>query len=252
MYKYELHLHTSEASACARSSGAELVDFYIKNGYSGMVVTDHFYHGNTRPSRELSWSDYIDEYVRGYESAKEAARGRDFDVFFGIEEKFASWDEYLIYGITPDFLKRHPELRDMKAEEFFPFMHNAGAFIIQAHPYRERAYMRAQTILLRPNDVDAIEAYNCGNTPECNRRGYEYAKSTGLPMTGGSDCHAAEGSLFSGIALPFRVHTDRELIEAIREGKAEVLHLEEAMKPELTPPIFTVKYAQNRDFAKKM
>ena len=39
MYKYELHLHTKEASACARSSGPELVDFYIENGYSGMVVT---------------------------------------------------------------------------------------------------------------------------------------------------------------------------------------------------------------------
>ncbi|MBE6661781.1 MAG: hypothetical protein E7606_00715 [Ruminococcaceae bacterium] len=243
MYKYELHLHTKEGSACARSGGVELVDFYIKNGYSGMVVTDHFYHGNTGVDRSLPWEQFVEEYSAGYKAAKKAAEGKDFDVFFGIEEKCEYWDEYLVLGITPDFLKAHPELRDMPSEDFFPFMHAAGAFIIQAHPYRERAYMRAKTILLRPDAVDAVEAYNCGNTPECNRRGYEYAKSTGLPMTGGSDCHAAAGELFSGIALPFRVHTDKELIAAIRDGKAEVLNLEEAMKPELSPPIFTVKFA---------
>ncbi|MBO5306094.1 MAG: PHP domain-containing protein [Clostridia bacterium] len=241
MYKYELHLHTSEASACARSSGAELVDFYIKMGYTGMVVTDHFYHGNTRPSRTLSWSDYVDEYVKGYEAAKKAAEGKDFDVFFGIEEKFESWDEFLIYGISPEFLKAHPELRDMKADEFFPFMHKAGAFIIQAHPYRERAYMLAKTIMLRPNSVDAVEAYNCGNTPECNRRGYEYAISTGLPLTGGSDCHEAKGELFSGVLVPSRCHSIKDLIALIKNRKAEVIGLEESIKPELTKPNFTVK-----------
>ena len=243
MYKYELHLHTSEASACGRSSGAELVDFYIENGYAGMVVTDHFYHGNTRPSRELPWEEYIDEYVKGYEAAKEAAEGRDFDVFFGIEEKFECWDEYLIYGITSDFLRAHPELRDMTAKEFFPFMHKEGAFIVQAHPYRERSYMLAKTVMLRPNDVDAIEAYNCGNTPECNRRGYEYAISTGLPLTGGSDCHKAAGELFSGVLVPERCRRIEDLVAMIKSGKAEVINLEEAKKPELTEPIFTVKMA---------
>ena len=59
MYKYELHLHTKEASACARASGAEMVDFYIQNGYQGMVVTDHFYHGNTAIDRDLPWEDFI-------------------------------------------------------------------------------------------------------------------------------------------------------------------------------------------------
>lgn len=241
MYKYELHMHTSEGSACGRSGGADLVDFYIKNGYRGAVVTDHFYHGNTRPDRELAWNDYVDEYLKGYEAAKEAAKGRDFDVFFGIEEKLEYWDEYLVLGITPDFLRAHPELRELSGKDFFTFMHKAGAFIIHAHPYRERAYMRAKTVMLRPSDVDAIEAYNCGNTPECNRRGYEYAKKTGLPMTGGSDRHEAAGELFSGIELPFRVRSIEELISAIRAGKATVINLEEAIKPELSEPNFTVK-----------
>lgn len=241
MYKYELHMHTKEGSACAVASGAEMVNFYIENGYQGMVVTDHFYHGNTAIDRDLPWEAFIDEYTKGYEAAKVAASGRDFDVFFGIEEKFEYWDEYLILGITPDFLKARPELRELRDKDFFELMHKAGAFIIHAHPYRERTYMRSQTIVLRPNDVDAIEAYNCGNTPECNRRGYEYAKQTGLPMTGGSDRHKTTGSLFSGIELPYRCHTAQELIDAIRSGKANVIGLEESLKPELTEPTFSVK-----------
>ena len=240
MYKYELHLHTKEGSACARSSAAEMVEFYIANGYSGLVVTDHFYHGNTAIDRNLPWSDFITEYSRGYEAAKEAAKGKDFDVFFGIEEKFRFWDEYLVLGITPEFLIAHPEIRDMRGRDFFDFMHASGAFIIQAHPYRERAYMLAETISLRPHDVDAIEAYNCGNTPDCNRRGYEYAISTGLPLTGGSDCHIASGNVFSGVAVPERCRKVEELIEAIRTRKAEVINLHEAIKPELTEPNFKV------------
>lgn len=241
MYKYELHLHTSEGSLCARSSGADVVDFYIKNGYSGAVITDHFYHGNTRPDRTQSWQDYIDEFVTGYEKAKKAAEGRDFDIFFGLEERLSYWDEYLVYGVTPDFLKAHPELRDFEGEDFLSFMHNAGAFIIHAHPYRERPYMHKKHIMLRPNAVDAIEVHNCSNKPEFNRRAYEYAKRIGLPMTGGSDCHEAVGDRLGGVALPCRCDRIEDLIAAIRTGKAEVLRLNEAIEAPLSEPTFSVE-----------
>ena len=83
MYKYELHMHTSEGSACAISNGAEMAEFYINQGYAGMVVTDHFYRGNTAPSRDLPWKEFIEAYSQGYYAAKKAAKGYDFDVFFG-------------------------------------------------------------------------------------------------------------------------------------------------------------------------
>ena len=242
MFKYELHLHTSEGSLCGRASGTELIDFYIQHGYSGAVITDHFYHGNTRPDRELDWQSYVEEYAKGYEMAKAAAKGKDFDVFFGIEERLDQWDEYIVLGITPKFLVEHPELRTVRGKDFFTLMHEAGAFIIHAHPYRERGYMLTQTIVLRPNDVDAIEVRNCGNTPECDRRGYEYAKKLGLPMTGGSDRHSVTSdNALSGIELPFRCHTAEELISAIREGKAKVIDLEASAGATLSKPEFSVE-----------
>ena len=83
MYKYELHLHSCQGSKCGVSEGKEYVDFYIKNGYSGAVLTDHFFHGNTRPDRNLPWAQYMDEYLSGYYDMKRAAEGKDFEVFFG-------------------------------------------------------------------------------------------------------------------------------------------------------------------------
>ena len=34
-YRYDLHVHTYEGSACARSMGAELADFYKEKDMTG-------------------------------------------------------------------------------------------------------------------------------------------------------------------------------------------------------------------------
>ena len=41
-FKYDLHVHTKELSACARLSMEEIIDEYIKKGYAGLIITDHF------------------------------------------------------------------------------------------------------------------------------------------------------------------------------------------------------------------
>ena len=35
-YRYDLHVHTYEGSACARSNAADLADFYKEKGYDGI------------------------------------------------------------------------------------------------------------------------------------------------------------------------------------------------------------------------
>ena len=46
-YKYETHMHTAEASACATSTGAEMARAHKEAGYTGIFITDHFFNGNT-------------------------------------------------------------------------------------------------------------------------------------------------------------------------------------------------------------
>ena len=66
MYLYETHLHTSEGSACGEVPGAAYIDFMKNRGFTGMIVTDHFFNGNCAVDRSLPWRFFrndVDENV---------------------------------------------------------------------------------------------------------------------------------------------------------------------------------------------
>ena len=46
-YFYDTHVHTSEASACAKNTGAEMARAAKAAGYTGIIITDHAWNGNT-------------------------------------------------------------------------------------------------------------------------------------------------------------------------------------------------------------
>lgn len=95
MFLYETHLHTSEGSACGEINAADYIDFMKGRGFDGMVVTDHFFNGNSAVDRSLPWRERVLRYTEGFKKAREAAKGKDYDVLFGIEYNFDG-DEYLI------------------------------------------------------------------------------------------------------------------------------------------------------------
>lgn len=220
MFYYELHAHTNAASLCSVVEPEEYVQFYLDKGYSGMVITDHFYHGNTAVNRRLPWDVFIDEFCEGYYRTKKEGDKRGFTVLFGFEQKFMDGtDEYIVLGIGPQWLKDHPEIRDMKREPFFKTIREAGGYVIQAHPFRERYYI--SDIRLSLDKVDAVEVMNLGDDDLISRRSYEYAKNLGLPMTAGTDVHSIKGrEVVGGVALEKEISTVEELIEEIRCGRA--------------------------------
>ena len=222
MFYYELHLHTNAASLCSIVEPEAYINFYIKMGYSGMVVTDHFYHGNTAVNRRIPWDMFIDEYCEGYNRAKREGAKHGFTVLFGFEQKFTDGnDEYIVLGISPEWLKAHPEIRDMERIPFFDIVHKANGFVIQAHPFRERYYI--SDIRLSLDYVDAIEVYNQGDTDEQVRRAYEYAKNLGLPMTAGTDVHSIhDREVVGGVGFEKKINTVEELIEEIKIGRAKI------------------------------
>ena len=58
-FKYDLHVHTKEVSACARLSMEEIIDEYIKRGYAGLIITDHFRKGYFRKCKDEK-EDYLE------------------------------------------------------------------------------------------------------------------------------------------------------------------------------------------------
>lgn len=226
MFYYELHAHTNAASLCSIVEPEAYIEFYINKGYSGMVITDHFYHGNTSINRRLPWDMFIDEFCEGYYRAKREGDKRGFTVLFGFEQKFVDGnDEYIVLGISPEWLKNHPEIRDMQRIEFFKAIKSADGFVIQAHPFRERYYI--SNIYLSLDYVDAIEVFNIGDLDEHTRRSYEYAKKLGLPVTGGTDIHSIENrEEVGGVALERKIDTVEELIEEIKSGRTHIASAE--------------------------
>ena len=84
LYLYETHLHTTAASACARSSGAEYISFYKSLGYAGIIVTDHFFNGNCSIPDNLPWEERVNLFCRGYEEAKAEGDRQGLQVFFAV------------------------------------------------------------------------------------------------------------------------------------------------------------------------
>ncbi len=214
-YRYETHLHTKEASACSSCWAKDYIDHYQRLGYTGIIVTDHFYHGNTSVPRDLPWNEWVDRFCLGYEHAKEEGDKKGFQVFFGWEENYDG-DEYLIYGLDKEWLLCHPEMLNWNQQEQFHAVRKDGGLVVQAHPYRERSYL--SQINLHPNAVDAMEVANLGNQCYMDTLAYEYCKKNGITMTSGSDMHHASNvsSHCFGMQFTERLETIHDYVAAIK------------------------------------
>ena len=221
-YIYETHLHTCEASKCGKTEGKDYIDFMIRRGYAGMIVTDHFFNGNTCIDQTIPWRERVDLYCSGYEHARKAAEGKDFTVLFGVEFRF-DMDEYLIYGITPEWLKDHEEIMDMNRKEVYELVHSADAIMVQAHPYRERHYI--DVIHLMPEISDGIEIVNSGNEPFMNALAIPYAEKLGVPVSAGSDIHVINEKPMAGMAFDHKIETIGQFVEDFmaRKGTPVIL-----------------------------
>ena len=187
---YETHLHTVFASACASSKGSEYIRRYMDIGYSGIIVTDHFFNGHTSVNRKLPWKEWVNQFCKGYEEAKNEGDRFGFDVFFGWEETFDSCDDYLVFGLGKEWLLEHPECRKWTRKQQFDAVKKSGGCVVQAHPFRQRDYIRK--VILSTGCVDAVEAANCGNDEDSfDALALRYAQKLRLPYTAGTDIHDA-------------------------------------------------------------
>ena len=151
LYLYETHMHTRESSACGRSTGAEAARAHKAGGYAGIIITDHFYHGNTRVDRSLPWTAWVTHFCAGYRNAKQEGDRLGLQVFFGWE---AGYDgtEFLVYGLDEPWLAAHPEIRDATVEEQYRLVKTSGGMVVHAHPFRDEFYI--PEIRLYPDLVD--------------------------------------------------------------------------------------------------
>ena len=217
-YLYETHLHTSQSSSCGKSPGREYVKRYRDLGYTGIIITDHFYRGNCAVDRDLPWDKWVKKFCKGYEDAREEGARRGMDVFFGWEETYEG-DDYLVYGLDREWLLEHPETRRWTRKEQFEEVRRYGGCVVQAHPFRQYFYI--YRILLSMESVDAVEAANAGNERSFDAMAMAYAKKYNLPVTAGSDIHYTgdiRPEIVFGVYLDKKMETIKDYVDAIRHN----------------------------------
>jgi len=203
-------------------------------GYTGIIVTDHFYNGNCALSRKLPWEEWVNRFYRGYENAKEEGDRQGLDVFFGWEETFDYCDDYLIYGLDKQWLLEHPEVRTWTRGQQYRAVRDAGGCVVQAHPFRQRYYI--SRVVLSTGCVDAVEVVNGGhNDVSYDALACRYAKKIGKPMTAGTDIHIADSiyneELF-GVYLEKKLNSIEDYVKmilnndiiGIKTGKSRLLY----------------------------
>ena len=216
---WETHLHTAEGSACAGTPAVEMARAHHQAGYEGIVVTDHFFNGNTAVPAGLPWNERVAQFCLGYENARREGEKLGLIVLFGFEFAWHA-TEFLAYGLTPAFLYNHPGMDRWTPETFFEEAHRAGGYLSHAHPFREAPYI--PEIRLYPDGVDAVEVCNASHVnPAFNRKALAFAQAHGLAMTAGSDTHEANCMFGGGMVFPHAIDSAEALIAAIRAGEWE-------------------------------
>ncbi len=212
IYKYDLHIHTSEVSGCGKIKSKDIVKMYKDIGYDGLVITDHYYEGFFENIKDSSWNKKAEDFLIGYRTAHEEAQKLNLKIFLGMELRFSgSENDYLVYGIDENFLLNNPELYKLSLEKFKELIKDKEIVIYQAHPFRTNCFS------VDPQLLNGVEVYN-GNqrANSYNNQSYESAKKNNLLMVSGSDFHEKEDLATGGIITNERINDNKELVKILK------------------------------------
>ena len=213
MYKTELHLHTSPASVCGRVSPEGVVEHYLKNGYSTIVITNHMTPSLFKDfsSKGQSFENAIEFYLNDYYRAKRHAGDR-MNVLLGMEfRNYENVNDYLVYGITDDFLYKAKDLTGMKLRDAINVIRQNGALVFQAHPCRNGI------TVTDPRYLDGIEAGNfCVIREDRNDISEAWAKKYRLKKVYGSDYHAMSQMCGAGILTDIPITSNMQLLDVLK------------------------------------
>lgn len=215
--RIETHAHTSEGSPCGKQSAHDTIKLYAQAGFDVLILTNHYsdvvipHMGNTATER-------TERYIETFNSAHEYGKTYGIDVWFGIEVTMAgTHDDFLIYGVTPEFVRKNPEMYNMSQKELFDACEQNDFLLYQAHPFRNLSTPRIPTLM------HGAEIYNGRNPHEKNSLAYEWAKSNGLRVSSGSDFHDIGDVGRGGILVPEYINDTKALTDYMRNNAISLI-----------------------------
>ncbi len=217
MYKYYLHVHTNETSECSKVKAIDAVRAYKEKGFSGIVITDHYYKMLFDKYNKLPWQKQVDRYLSGFRAAFNEGLKTGLHILLGMELTLhGERNDYLLYGFNEDLLYNTSDLYMMTQAEMKNFAAANDLIIYQAHPFRRN--------MTRSLYVDGIEVYNGHSGHQSNNEeAYEYAKKEGLLMISGTDFHNIQDTGNGGVLFKARPRDEQHLCMLLRACEYELI-----------------------------
>ena len=210
-FRTELHAHTSPASPCGDFTPDEVVAKYAALSYNSIVITNHFYPNiRFRDDKEKC----IAEYLKDYDAAVKAGAERGINVILGCELRFCeSFNDYLLFGITPESLDFAFDYIDKGLEQFSKAFRSNDTVIVQAHPYRDGC------VPAPPELLDGVEVFNLH--PGHNSRvgvTAKFAKEYNLIATSGTDFHHEGHEGMTALLTAEEMKTSADIARVLKSG----------------------------------
>lgn len=229
----EMHCHSSGISYCSHISYNELVDATLSAGFDAMVLTNHYCRDYLKA---ISFEEWIEDYIQEYNLAEQYGKSVGMKVFLGVEVT-VDYDpgiHMLLYGITPEMLRRDKNLFEKSLEELSDYCRSNDITLIQAHPFRYGRTVQ-NPIMLDGIEVNCHAGYEGAHTSEIIR----IAKENGLSVTCGNDYHGDTAYRpRGGMILPDDIETAQDLAKYIKNTSEFHLQVHEVGEKE--PYLLTV------------
>ena len=219
--KIDPHVHSTGVSLCSHVTCEQIIDEKIKLGYDGVVLTNHcqpwYYPENKH-------SEFMERTIKEFQHGKVYADKRNFRFYLGVEVSLFEphYADWLLYGVTEEFLRESPCLYTLSQKELFEYCQKYGVVMIQAHPYRQAPcnpkYMHGVEINCSDVDLDKITLVE------------EFARAHNLLVTCGTDYHFVERIFRGGIYIPEYCNSASDIAQWMRsEGSVKVFFGNEEM-----------------------
>ncbi len=206
--KFDMHCHTKECSIDAKVDLEHYIKKLIKDGFDGMLITDH-------------------NSYKGYEKWNEIKRkiqtSKPFTVLKGIE--YDTLDAGHFIAILPDEVScKLLDLRGLTVKELEKLVHHLGGILGPAHPYgtgyfafmHTKPSKRNKSIMER---FDFIETFNSCAHPKANEKAFALAEKLQLPHFAGSDAHRKDAIGTAFTEFGERIRNNNDLINLVKKAK---------------------------------
>ena len=220
---FDLHVHTAGMSNCARSPYQEMVDEYVKAGYGGVVLTNHYNFLYTVPYGGAYWaSDYPKAYLDEFYRARDYGAKKGLKVFFGREVAISlpkcTYAEFLYYGITPDEFLRYADMFEYDQKGLFEVANKCGAVLVQSHPFR----IQQGHIPHDPKFMHGVEINCHAKFLRDEDKVRAFASEHNLLVTCGSDYHINFQAGCAGVDFFENPIDEKDLATKIKNGEYKI------------------------------